>query len=92
MTYVLVTAFDWIIQIFSVLILIEVIGSWVLVANVRLPDAVFRVLQVIITINGFILNPIRRIMPNMGGLDLSPIIALLLLQFLSRAVHSIARG
>lgn len=90
MTYALVSAFDWIIQIFSILILIEVIASWVLVANVRLPDSVFRVLQVINRINGVVLNPIRRLMPNMGGMDLSPIIALLLLQVLSRAIHTIA--
>ncbi len=31
------------------------------------------------------LGPIRQIMPNMGGLDLSPMVALLLLQLIGRA-------
>jgi YggT family protein len=33
-----------------------------------------------------ILDPIRRILPDLGGLDLSPIVALLLIEFLRRLV------
>lgn len=35
-----------------------------------------------------ILEPIRRIMPRLGMIDLSPLIAILLLQFLSAALQS----
>jgi YggT family protein len=84
MTFVLVNAINWLVQIFSLLILIEIIMSWVMVANIRLPDPVIRLLQMITSINGVILNPIRRLIPNMGGFDLSPIIALLLLDVLRR--------
>ena len=86
MTYALISAINLIVQVFSILILIEVIGSWVLVANVRLPDVVLRLLQVISQITGVILNPIRKVVPPIGGLDLTPIIALLLLQLLQRAL------
>ena len=86
MTFALISAINFIIQIFSILILIDVLGSWVLVANVRLPDVVLRLLQVISQLTGIILNPIRRIIPNVGGLDLSPIVALLLLQVLQKAL------
>jgi YggT family protein len=84
MTLVLVQTLNLFVQVFSILILTEVIMSWVMMANVRLPDPILRLLQVIIRINGVVLNPIRRLIPNMGGFDLSPIIALLLLDVLRR--------
>jgi YggT family protein len=86
MTLVIVNAINLLVQVFSILILTEVIASWVMMANVRLPDAIIRLLQVVSSINGVILNPIRRVLPSMGGLDLSPIVALLLLDVLRRIV------
>ncbi len=89
MNLVLVQTINLIIEIFSILILIEVIASWVMVANVRLPDAVIRLLHTISSITGVVLNPIRRLIPSIGGLDLSPIIALLLLDMLRRLLVSL---
>lgn len=89
MTLTLVSAINLIIEVFSILILVEVIGSWIMVANVRLPDAIIRVLQVISSITAVILNPIRRVVPSIGGLDLSPIIALVLLDVLRRLLVSL---
>jgi YggT family protein len=89
MTGIIVNLLITIMEIFSILILVEVIGSWVLVARVQLPDVALRVLQAISSITGVILNPIRRLVPNLGGLDISPIIALLLLQVLQRALYTL---
>jgi YggT family protein len=89
MNLILIQTINLIIEIFSILILIEVIGSWVLVANVRLPDMVIRLLQTISSITGVVLNPIRRLIPSIGGLDLSPIVALLLLDVLRRLLVSL---
>jgi YggT family protein len=89
MNLMLIQTINLIIEIFSILILIEVIGSWVLVANVRLPDMVIRLLQTISSITGVVLNPIRRLIPSIGGLDLSPIVALLLLDVLRRLLVSL---
>ena len=89
MNLVLIQAINLIVEVFSILILIDVIASWVMMANVRLPDVVVRLLQVISSITGVVLNPIRRVMPSIGGLDLSPIIALLLLDVLRRLLVSI---
>lgn len=86
MNYVLVNLINVVIEIFSVLILIEVIGSWVLAARVRLPDFVYRLLQVIRNVTGVVLNPIRRIIPSIGGLDITPIVALILLDLLRRVL------
>jgi YggT family protein len=88
-TFALVSVINTVIEIFSILILVEVIASWVMVANVRLPDMVIRALQVISQITSIVLNPIRRVVPSIGGLDLSPIIALLLLDVLRRLLVSV---
>ena len=76
------TIIDSIFTILYILILVDVIGSWLVAARLRLPNFVFDILSAVHSIVGPILNPIRRLMPNMGGLDLSPIIALFLLQIL----------
>lgn len=89
MTLALVSLINTFIEIFSILILVEVIASWVMIANVRLPDIVVRALQVISQITGIVLNPIRRVVPSIGGLDLSPIIALILLDVLRRLLISV---
>lgn len=89
MTLAIVSFINTVIEIFSILILVEVIASWVMMANVRLPDVVVRALQVVSQITGIVLNPIRRVVPSIGGLDLSPIIALLLLDVLRRLLISL---
>ena len=35
------------------------------------------------------LRPIRNLLPNLGGIDISPIIAILLLQVASRLLHAV---
>ena len=89
MNQVLIQAINLIVEVMSLLILVEVIASWVMVANVRLPDMVIRLLQTISSITGVVLNPIRRLIPSIGGLDLSPIVALLLLDVLRRLLVSL---
>ncbi len=84
MMFALVNAINLIIEIFSIIILVDVIASWVMILNVRLPDAIYRLLEVVHNVAGIVLNPIRRVLPSMGGLDLSPFVALLLLEVLRR--------
>lgn len=92
MNYVIVSAINLIFQFFTIIILIDVIASWIMVANVRLPDVLFRILQVVHNIAGVVLNPIRRYIPNMGGLDISPIIALIVIQLLQSLLVRALRG
>ncbi len=92
MTYALLVVINYIFQFFSIVILIDVIASWVMMANAKLPDVVYRVLAVVHNIAGVVLNPIRRIIPSMGGLDISPIIALILIQVVQTALVRVLRG
>jgi YggT family protein len=86
MTYLLARTINLIFQVFIVLILVDVIGSWLVYARLRLPDWLVRILQAVNSITGVVLNPIRRLIPSVGGLDLSPIIALVLLDLLRRFI------
>lgn len=51
-------------------------------------DPMNPLIQVLNSITEPILDPIRRIMPRLGMFDLSPLIAILLLQFVSRGLQS----
>jgi YggT family protein len=88
MNYALVTVINLVIEFFSLMILVEVIGSWLLVMRLNLPAFVYDLLRVVQSITSIILNPLRRVIPSIGGLDLTPIIALFALDFLRRIVVS----
>lgn len=63
---------EWVFYGFMGLIIIEAIFSWV---NPHAPLAPF-----IRALNEPLLRPIRRVMPLLGGIDLSPLVALVLLR------------
>ncbi len=92
MTIAIIRLIDLLFQLFSLLVLVEVIGSWVLAAGVRLPNWGYGILQAIHTITAPVLEPVRRIMPSLGGLDLSPMIALLLLELLRNLIVNTMLG
>jgi YggT family protein len=70
------------------LILASVVMSWLFafnIVNVQNPT-VRQIAHGISRVTEPMLAPIRRILPNMGGLDLSPIVLLIGLEFLRRFV------
>jgi YggT family protein len=83
---IVINVINVVFEILTFLILVDVIGSWLLVARLRLPNWAYDIMTAVHTIVSPILDPIRRLMPNMGGLDLSPLIALFLLSILQRLV------
>jgi YggT family protein len=70
--------FEWVLYGFMGLIIIEAVFSWV---NPHAPMAPF-----IRALNEPILRPLRRIVPLIGNVDLSPLVALILLQIALRLV------
>lgn len=84
MPYPLFWLIQTILQIYIVVILVWVVLSWLVGFNVINPYNGF--VRAIIQGTGALvepaLRPIRRILPSMGGLDFSPIVLLLLVQFL----------
>lgn len=72
--------FEWVFYGFMGLIILEAIFSWV---NPHAPLAPF-----VHTLNEPLLRPLRRIIPLVGAIDLSPLVALILLQIGLRLVSS----
>jgi len=74
--------FDSLIGLVVLIVIVNAIISWLVafdVVNLRNP-AMYRFVRTLDAITEPMLRPIRRVLPSLGGLDLSPIILLLLLQ------------
>ena len=70
------------IQVLQFAILGRVILSWID------PTGQYRISQIIQEITEPVIGPIRKVLPRMGMLDLSPLIALMLLNVLQRVVSA----
>ena len=66
------------VDFYSLVVLATVVMSWVRV-DWRNPLA-----RVVYSLTEPVLAPVRRVLPAMGGLDFSPMVVLLALQFLRR--------
>lgn len=78
---------NWLFLLVNVLLIIRVVLSWI--PNV---DYYHPVVQFIYRVTSPILDPIRRVVPPAGGLDLSPLVAILLLQLLQKVVIGLLVG
>jgi YggT family protein len=76
-------------DLYTFALLLQVLGSWLLSARLRLPLWAYDVMRVLDQIVAPVLNPIRRVIPPLAGMDVSPIIAVLLLQIVERLLLSI---
>tara|TARA_B100001750_G_C15510608_1_gene603383 strand:- start:2757 stop:3026 length:270 start_codon:yes stop_codon:yes gene_type:complete len=76
-----------IIKVLYIAIISQVIISWIIVAGVR-NNLMQNLYEISTTITNPILKPIRNIMPSLGGWDLSPLIAIILLRFIETLLRS----
>ena len=86
--------FNTLIGLLIFLIIVTAILSWLVafdVINLRNPT-MYRAVRTLDQLTEPMLRPIRRIMPNLGGIDISPIILLLLLEFLQQLVNRLVAG
>lgn len=74
--------------IFKLLVVVYVVASWLVALNVINTNnrGVFTFLAILNRLVDPTLYHIRRFLPNLGGVDLSPIIMILLLTFLQSVV------
>ena len=65
--------------------------TWILIARVLMswfnPSPNNPLVQFVLRLTEPVLAPIRRVLPAMGGLDLSPIVVFIALMFLKRLIH-----
>ena len=82
--YSLLNLIDTVIQLYIYVLIAAAVLSWLIAFNVvnthnrfvaMIADALWRLTEPV-------LAPIRRILPSLGGLDLSPVVLILLLIFL----------
>ncbi len=69
--------FVWV--ILSLLISFNIVNRWHPIVS-RVYDVLSRLLEPL-------LRPIRRILPDLGGIDISPIILIILLNFIERSLY-----
>ena len=81
-----------IVMLFFWMILVQVVMSWLVVFNVINTQNrfVFMVGDFLHKITEPALGPIRRLMPNLGGIDLSPVVLILLLVFLQNLLREVS--
>lgn len=75
---------DLILSIYMWIIIAVVILSWLVAFNIinRQNDIVRQISMGLYRVTEPVLGPIRRLLPSMGGLDLSPLIVLIAIWFL----------
>ena len=87
MTGSIISLLATIVQIYSLVLLGRVILSWVPNVNPRNP-----IVQFLYQVTEPVLEPARRVLPQIGMMDISPIVVFFGLQLLHRILLSIAGG
>ena len=92
MLYALFSIIDMILQILVWVIIIQVILSWLVAFNVINTSSNFvrTVLDVLDRLTAPLYRPIRKILPDFGGIDFSPIVLILAIQILRKLNQGLA--
>jgi YggT family protein len=78
-----------VLQLYVYVIIASAILSWLVAFNVvnRYNDFVRSIWNLVTALTEPLLKPIRGIIPNFGGIDISPVILLLLIFFIQRVIE-----
>lgn len=77
--------------VYSVLVLAWVVGSWV-IATGRVTGWLFPILRFLDSVVGPYLALFRKVIPSIGPVDISPLVALLALQLVGGIAVTLLRG
>jgi YggT family protein len=91
--YALLNLFNTIISIYIWLLIASVVLSWLIAFNVINTGNrfVYQVRDFLHRITEPALRPIRNLLPNLGGIDISPVILILALYFVRDLVNEMVR-
>jgi len=92
MLYALYSIVDMILQILVWVIIVQVILSWLVAFNVINTSSNFvrTMLDGLDRLTAPLYRPIRKIMPDFGGIDFSPIVLILAIQILRKLNEGLA--
>lgn len=78
-----------VLQLYVWLLIAAAVLSWLVAFNVVNPYNSFvrNVGEFLYRITEPVLGPIRRMLPDLGGIDLSPMVVILLIFFLQQVIH-----
>jgi YggT family protein len=91
MLYALVDVVNLLLTILTWVIIIQVVLSWLLVLNVlnTSSQGVRSVAMAIDRLTAPLYRPIRRILPDFGGIDFSPLVVLILIQIIKKLLAGV---
>lgn len=79
------------INLYIWILIISAVMSWLIAFNVINTHNrfVYQVMDFLHRVTEPLLRPIRRILPDLGGIDISPIILIILIKFIQIEIHEI---
>ncbi len=85
---------DNLISLYIWILLIAVVASWLISFNVINTNnrLVYVIVDFFYRVTEPALRPIRRFLPNLGGLDISPVVLILILYFVRDLIFETAYG
>jgi YggT family protein len=91
--YALLNLFNTVVSIYIWLLIASVVLSWLIAFNVVNTGNrfVYQVRDFLHRITEPLLRPIRNLLPNLGGIDISPVVLILALYFVRDLVFELAR-
>src|SRR3990170_9089428 len=93
MAIALIGILQLLLQVLSWIIIIQVILSWLFAFNVINPQSGFMrtLVEAMERLTAPLYRPIRKILPDFGGIDFSPLVLLLLISVLKILLGGLAR-
>lgn len=93
MLYPVFSLLDLVITIYTYLLVASAVVSWLVAFNVinTRNRAVYLIGDFLYRVTEPALRPIRRFLPTLGGIDVSPIVLILVLWFVQQEMWQIAR-
>ncbi|TBW40063.1 YggT family protein [Siculibacillus lacustris] len=91
--YPIVTVVDLVLELYGWVLIATIVFSWLYsfgVVNPRNP-AVSAIGDMLFRLTEPVLRPIRRFLPNLGGLDLSPLVVFLAIFLIRQYLHLLLR-
>jgi YggT family protein len=79
---------SYLLTLYTYLIIAAAVMSWLIAFNVINPRSPFVVMvgEFLYRVTDPLLRPIRNLMPNLGGIDISPIILILIIFFIQSVI------
>lgn len=77
---------DWLLSAISFCIIASAIASWLVAFNILNPrnTFVYQILHFLDAVTAPVLAPFRRFIPLLGGIDITPLVALIIIQLVQR--------